>query len=568
MVFLKRYWSLLLLLAFSFFSILPFLQVDFFPMHDDTQVARVFEMGKALKDGMFPVRWVSDLGYGYGYPIFNFYSPLPYYVGGILILIGFNALLATKITFIIGILLSAILMYFFIKSFLNNLAALISGLIYLYFPYHAVNIYIRGDLGEIFAYAFLPLVFLGFYKIFYTLQERSSFLDNFKWILLLAFSITLVIISHNLTSFMLIFFLILFILIALVFSLNRSKFILFSLSAILLGFALSAFYSIPAILEMKYTNVFSQIGGGAYYRDHFVCPYQFWDSFWGFGGSTKGCIDGMSFKLGKTNVILTVFSLILFLYISVKNKFRDNIFLYLSSLILLFFSIFMTLENSLLIWQNISNMEFIQYPWRFLNFVGFFISIIIALFISEFKYLFKTKLTLILTTIIILLTIFYNARLFQPRTFYLRDVNFYTDLNYIRWTVSKISDEYMQSDFKKPSNEKEIPNQIFEVGGKNGKINETRFKTNNMIALINLNKNSSVKINIAYFPAWNIYVDGQKVDPQITNQGFLIRLTQGEHVILVKFKQTMIEIVANLISLISFIIVILAIIYRRKIKNI
>ena len=34
-----------------------------FPIHDDTQVARVYEMGKALSDSMFPVRWVEDLGF-------------------------------------------------------------------------------------------------------------------------------------------------------------------------------------------------------------------------------------------------------------------------------------------------------------------------------------------------------------------------------------------------------------------------------------------------------------------------------------------------------------------------
>src|SRR5437870_2917084 len=102
---LRSYWGLIAVLTLSIFSIFPLFHSGFFPMHDDTQVARVYEMGKALHDGMFPVRWVQDLGYGYGYPIFNFYSPLPYYIGGFLNLFGLDALLATKMTFIIGILL-------------------------------------------------------------------------------------------------------------------------------------------------------------------------------------------------------------------------------------------------------------------------------------------------------------------------------------------------------------------------------------------------------------------------------------------------------------------------------
>lgn len=568
MSFLRRYWTLFLLLLLSLFSILPFFQTGFFPVHDDTQVARVFEMGKALKDGMFPVRWVSDLGYGYGYPIFNFYSPFPYYLGGVLILMGFNALLATKITFIIAILLSGLFMYLFTKNFLNDFAALVAGLIYLYFPYHAVNIYVRGDLGEVFAYAFLPLVFLGFYKIFYSIQKNDQIKNNLQWIIFSAISIALVIISHNLTSYMLFIVLILFMLVSFIFSRNKFKFVLFCFLAMLLGFSLSAFYSIPALLEMRYTNVLSQIGGGARYSDHFVCLPQFWSSFWGYGGSTVGCVDGMSFKLGKINIILAVFSIVLFLYISIKNKFKGNIFLHLSVLFLLFFSIFMTLEASLFMWKSIPSMEFLQYPWRFLNFVGFFLSVTIALLVVEFNYLFKTKLALILIAIIIFFTIFYNAKLFQPKTFSSGDVNFYTDISYLKWTVSKISDEYMPANFKKPNNKKEIPNQIFEINGKNGKISKIYAKTNDMKALVNLNKKSSLKINIAYFPAWNIYIDGQKINPQVTNQGFSVLLTQGEHIIWVKFKQTKVEIIANIISLIGFIIIILAIIYGRKIKNI
>src|SRR5687768_13108845 len=64
---------ILLVLLLSLLSILPLFSQGFFPIHDDTQVARVSEMSNALKDGMLPVRWSENLGYGYGYPIFNFY---------------------------------------------------------------------------------------------------------------------------------------------------------------------------------------------------------------------------------------------------------------------------------------------------------------------------------------------------------------------------------------------------------------------------------------------------------------------------------------------------------------
>ena len=104
------YIGLLFVLFISILTILPLFRDGFFPIHDDAQIVRVQQMTKALQDGQFPVRWVSDLGYGYGYPIFNFYAPLPYYIGSVFDLIGFSPLTATKIMMGIGMLVAGLTM--------------------------------------------------------------------------------------------------------------------------------------------------------------------------------------------------------------------------------------------------------------------------------------------------------------------------------------------------------------------------------------------------------------------------------------------------------------------------
>src|SRR3972149_11191211 len=53
----------------------------YFNMHDDLQMMRQLEMEKCILDGQIPCRWVPDMGYGFGFPLFNFYPPLPYLVG-------------------------------------------------------------------------------------------------------------------------------------------------------------------------------------------------------------------------------------------------------------------------------------------------------------------------------------------------------------------------------------------------------------------------------------------------------------------------------------------------------
>ena len=105
-----------------------------------------------------------DLGYGFGYPIFNFYDPLPYYIGGLIEMIGLNALLATKLMMVVGIMLSGVSMYLLDKEFWGKAGGILSALFYMYAPYHALDIYVRGDVAEFWAFAFMPLVFLGTFE--------------------------------------------------------------------------------------------------------------------------------------------------------------------------------------------------------------------------------------------------------------------------------------------------------------------------------------------------------------------------------------------------------------------
>lgn len=560
---IKTYFGLILVIILSIIVVIPILQPGFFSMHDDTQIGRVYEIGKALGDGMFPVRWVSDLGYGYGYPIFNFYSPFPYYIGGVLILLGFDALLATKLVFAFGILLSGATMYFFAKNFLGKTAGVVTSVFYMYFPYHAVNIYVRGALGELFAYAFIPVVFWGLYEISYSFRENTKFFNILKWIILSSVGIALVIISHNLSAYMLFMFISLFIIFTLFFTRKKIKLISYYFIAIFFGFIFSAFYSIPAIFEMQYTNVYSQVGGAADFRDHFICVGQLWDSVWGFGGSVKGCIDGMSFKLGKINILILCLSLILFIFLLYKKRIKNSLFIY-SSFFFLLFSVFMLTEYSLFIWKLAPAISFLQYPWRFLNFSGFFLAVICGILILEIKYIFNRKIAVFFAAILLFLTIFYNAKLFKPQFLYALDSSYYTNPLYLRWNVSKISDEYMPRGFIKPKNANNVLREKIEIVKGNGSVEVLNVKTNLIFAKATLRQDSTLKFNIANFPSWKIYVNEKLYDYKRQNDGLYLELDRGEKNIKAIFEQTLIQKTGNAITIIGILMLIIGIIYTSK----
>ena len=468
MGFLRKYFGIIVVLVLSFWAIKPLFVPGFFPMHDDTQVARVFEMGKMLQSGMFPVRWVPDLGYGYGYPIFNFYAPLAYYVGGFFTLLGFDALIATKIMMLVGIILAGIFMYLLAREFWGELGGIVSSLFYIYAPYHALDIYVRGDVAEVWAYGLIPLMFFGFYKLYQQLSIKNDLppiISNFKfqisnfyvwkWVVVGSLGYAGVILSHNLTAMMVTpFITIVILLYCFIAYRNKKLFIIYCLVfTILLGLMLSAFYWIPALLEMKYTNVLSQIGGGADFRNHFICLGQLWDSQWGFGGSAQGCIDGLSFKIGKLHILLALAAFLFGANQFLKKKSERTLIIGFSVLGLLV-SVFLMLEISKPVWEAIPAMAFFQYPWRFLLLASFFSSLAcgsLVFFLTKFKV--KPYFT---AAVLVFFVLFFNTKLFAPQTIYQKTVADYTNERALKWVASRTSDEFLPPDFKKPKSEHEI----------------------------------------------------------------------------------------------------------------
>lgn len=561
MTIFKKLLPLIIIILLSYFAIKPLFIPGFFPIHDDTQVQRVFEMKKSLSDGVLPVRWVEDLGYGFGYPIFNFYAPLAYYVGGFLSLSGFDALIATKIMLGLGIILSGITMFFLAKEFWGKIGGVVSGTLYLFAPYHALNIFVRGDFAEIWAYAFIPLVFLGIYKI-------SRVGANHLWIIISALSFAAIIISHNLTAMMITPFIIIYALVLIISSKNNRQLAIRYLLFAILGLSISAFYWLPALSEMKYTNVISQIGGGADFRDHFVCLPQLWESLWGFGGSVPGCADGLSFRIGKIHLILASFSLIVLLLIWKKQKSVTNTILFF--IISFLASVFLMLEVSKPVWEAIPYMEYFQYPWRFLALTSFTVSFLAGSLII----LSKSKIiSLLLGSVLIAAVLFINAKLFVPQ--YIKNVKAddFVNQSHLRWRTSKISDEYMPKNFAKPNNENEIPGNKFTPhqsgAGFTAENKEVKIKilddnVRHFSAKITSRENSSIIINLAYFPAWHTYLDNSEIPYVIFNKGLKVTIPKGEHVLSVKFIQTPIEKFADLLSLAGVIALFIGIITSGK----
>lgn len=528
--------SFILLLILSWPSVSVLSTDGYFPMHDDTQVGRVIAMGRALRNGQFPVRWVSDLGYGYGYPIFNFYGPLPYYFGGMLYALGFSGLAATKFMFGAGLLLSVLTMYAFM-SIWGRLAGIVGGLLYLYVPYHALDVYVRGAVGEYWAMAFLPLLFMGGFLIYRGKVKRGITIG--------AFGLAGVILSHTILGYITVGASVFFVLVWLCIHVFFTKFrasMLNPLILILAGLGLSSFFWLPAITEMRFTNVSGQIGGTADFRDHFVCIEQLWDSPWGFGGSAPGCEDGLSFRLGKFHILAAVAAFLLLLRIGTKAG-KSGLFFSAGIVMSLFF----LLPVSKPVWEALPFFSYIQYPWRFLSFAVFGLSSLIALGVGTISNIFGRS-TVAVITVSAVLTLY--PKLFTPQYTYAKPANSFETDDELRFTVSQISDEYLPPDVPRPDDIKDIVRDTI-MGSEWLIVNPERDTETYSRFVVRAAQETKVRINRAYFPGWIYIVNGKQVTPEIDGGLPYITVPAEPTVVELHFRNTPVRITGNIISIVT-----------------
>ena len=102
-------------------------------------------------------------GYGYGYPIFNYYSPLTYYLANLIALVGLDIVTAVKAVFILGLLGAAAGMYVFVRANWGERAGVVAAAAYVFSPYLLfIDPHMRGDLAEFFALALFPWLLWAF----------------------------------------------------------------------------------------------------------------------------------------------------------------------------------------------------------------------------------------------------------------------------------------------------------------------------------------------------------------------------------------------------------------------
>ncbi|MBI2621378.1 MAG: hypothetical protein HYW63_01875 [Candidatus Levybacteria bacterium] len=548
---MKNLGSVLLLFLISLLPLVTLFQLGLPITHDgQDHVARIANFYASLSEGNIIPRWANNLNWGYGHPILMFLYPLPSYFASVFHFLGFSLVDSVKAVFGISYILSGLFMFLWLKNFLGKFPSLVGAVIYLYAPYRFVDLYVRGAIGEHTAFIFMPAI------CYFLLKQSLEKKFNLIYFLGLGFSTAGLILSHNAISLM--FFPFVFVYIIYLFWLSKKKLQLTtSIFGIFWGFALPAFFWVPAFFEGKYTLRDIVTKNEALTR--FVDPQSLIYGPWNFGGTGV-----FSAQVGIIPWIFILLLPVCFYFLLKKRTERSNLIFLIIASIFFFSSIFLMLEISKPVWLTITTLQKFQFPWRFLTISVFSSSLIGAYIVYSIR---NQKFQKLLFVFVLVTSLILTKDYWRANDFLYKDESYYSGI-YNSTTDTGESSPIWSVRFMEKRPEKEI-----EIIQGYAKIVKLLRSTTSRSYKIESLEAVRIRENTLYFPGWKVYVDGSEeknIEFQDPNNRGLITfgLAPGKHKVDIIFENTKLRKFADAVSAVSVLgLILLIIVYRVKWQN-
>ena len=541
----------LLALSVSLLLVLPtfafFLTDKMFTFHDETQIANLQQYFKAIDFGQFPPRWAPDMHYEYGSPLLAFNYQLPYYLGYLGHLAGLPLTAIFKFLMILSVIIGTIGMFSLGLSLSGSaFFALTAAVLYAYTPYQAIDHFVRGTLGEVFALALFPWIFLSAQQL--TKKETTT------RIVVLGFLLAALIISHQPAA------LLALPLFALLFVRKIKAFV----KSLALGLLISAYYWVPVIFEKGLIKAAAPYN----YAGQFPFIKQLLYSAWFYGGANPFNSETISFQIGLVNLLVLLLATIIFplRLLRRQKKGRD----WLPSLLLLatYGVIFLMNIRSTFIWERLPLLQAIQFPWRLLMFTTFFTSVLYLYLIKQVRFVWGAALSLLGLIAVIGL----NFSYFKPGLIVSYNDDYYLHRFLPRAallpgeTVSAVylthAEDYVTLP-KEATRPTVLPEAKLTVEKGLAKITVTDKNPYRYRAEIEGSKDSRLTFHTFAYPGWIVTVDGFSTKQTVDKIGAIsFDIPSGKHQVVIAYEDTPLRLFSNIISLGSFVFTASYLIYQ------
>ena len=491
-------------------------------------VTMIAQFHDALKNVYFPVVWTQGVA-NYGLPFGLIAHPMTSYLGGFLTLFSNNPILSYKILWALFSLISVFGFYRLLRRFVGVAPAIAGSVLYAFSAYRILNVYIRGALPEFAAAAFLPFLLYALFDSIQNKNKLSIFVNITLWFFLILFTHPMYILFAGLMTFL---FLLYF---------HRNIIIWLTIaSAIALAIGMNAFYLIPLKLELKYFYIGQ--AGNMLVKGSGLTPSQLFIEKWEFT-----CADGDTEEL-RCNRIQTGFPEIamfafgfIFLLFGKKNKNKKTLgyFLALGSI-----STFLILQMAEFLYERISLLGSVQFPYRFLNVWLLGPPMILASFLDTIRKYQKVFIVLSIVIIVVL-------RL--PQVYTKSEYNPTFDRFY--HNIDNIHSVMMNTIWMDESKNYPVKNDKIEIIQGDGIIKDISISPTKHEARLAGKEDMIVANYTFFFPGWHAYLDEQEIpiqwqDP--AHRGHItVNVPQGEHQLRFAFEDTGVRLASKLVSLMS-----------------
>lgn len=316
---------------------------------------RVQELAHALADGQLPIRWMPTANLGLGYPAYNYYAALPYYVAGALHLAGLGIIAAVQVTQALGFVLGSLATYGLARALrLSRPGAVAAAAFFTFAPFHMVNVYVRGDsLSEFWA---MGLVVACLWALALLGQRPEP-----GRALLLAAVYGALVLAHNITALIASPLLALVLLAQLWHSERRAALAVYGGAALLLGLALSAWFWVPALAERDLVQLAHQTTGYFDFRGHFR-SVNLVQSQLAFDYAVGD--DGGAFRMGLVQALLVVLSLVA---TAARQRCARERWVWCAYGVGVVGTTLLITPLSAVLWERLPLLAYAQFPWRFLG---------------------------------------------------------------------------------------------------------------------------------------------------------------------------------------------------------
>ena len=362
----KRDPTIVAMLAIAAFAWLPLVTPGYFMQAHDAPHSLFFleAFDEAVRGGAWWPAWGPNFAFGYGYPLWIFYAPLAYFMGEGLHVLGANIASAIKLVDIFATVGATLSMYAWARQHFSRSAAAFAAIVYMYAPYHLLDLYVRSAVAEYLAFAWFPLVLWRWEALLQTPTRRNATAA--------ALVTAALILTHQGAAFIFALLLggyLLFLAVRLRPSgaesrIGFSRQLAYATVAGILTLGLSAIFWLPMLLEQRYIVVEQWTSVAYNYEKHFVFLNQFFSPFWGYGYSGEGLADDMSFQLGLMPVVAAVVALICLRRDRSKrtDRYANTLFFLAASAITL--ALMSPLSTPF--WTALPIAALVQFPWRLL----------------------------------------------------------------------------------------------------------------------------------------------------------------------------------------------------------